>query len=771
MNQDQSKRRAFKLSELFDKSDGAFTWRAPPLSAIINEKTEPGSHVLTRREFYDCFLYSIERAAILCFAAATRVDPAKQEISATEDGRELVLSVGEDTRIAILSIGELDMHRFNVVTEVIEEMMWHFYKLDVLPACLELERSEDGVANICHLKIGSDKSTVFVIRSADFIRTKIEEIVSFELLQEWKIKPIGINDTFGWRYGGVKWNNERNEKAHPPPSFLTFQEFSDSIEGSVFLVNSDGLISYNTKGDYKSVQSDHLINSFDKYAIAAKSYLSRFLSEEHSFSLSLCSGTRFSDEDVGRGRMPMEGDELLGVFLTLIVNGVAKNKMDRVAERIMLSSGYIKYILLRNLAREKAHEQRHNLIELEKRAHMLKLLEGPLAGLTEALNATQEDAHILRSILYDPHKSIFSVAPLVEQYFETKRWCSYGRLRWKTAHKWGSLGGTKEIDERHRHGAACSLSAILCHIFGQPSEGIEKEESLYWRVVALLDSNDPSLSEIREQMDRLLFENDEMRNDFLMQLKICLGLISDRPANPQLISNSIINLKHYIFTPFKYQGLTPVGPLCLILYDNGYQEGSVKDILKSHGKGKEDIFPKGSLPTARYSDVLNLISGILSYVKEEYPEANIIGYETPKTIEYSSTGAAMLAEGGLEISFDREVVPLSIMSNIFELMIRNAQEKLRLPQGNFTKPFFDFASTLRFVSKSGGFSLDGNSKSLRIPHDSYREEGMFEEVQDGALVLCIRRHGYDTKLTIKACSISMFAAPTLKPVKENGDAE
>jgi|GEM_PF-4447353 len=649
------------------------------------DKLHKSDKVFTRKEFSKCYQRCAERAAILLFAYRHKTQKNINFNISYESGCGLAIfsqnhdvPIGKETSVDGDDCKLLDFHRFNVIAEVVEEVLWHFCKKSVAPNLLLSEHGGTGQS------MELSPTPNIKILSTDFFRTTIKKLApesaETKSIEEWTFKSAK-DGSFGWNLG-ERWNEKHTSEPdnNPPRSFLTFREFTDSTDGCIFLVSKKGLKKYNENECYSPlISSDQLKASFKCYVDHKIDLLGN-----EEYALCICCGARFSHEDLGSGHAPREYDELLGVFMTLIVDEVEEGVLKDITNNIYLSSGTVKYMLLRNLAREKSYKQQQDQNELKKQAQMLRLLEEPLSSLTKALEQTQQDTQMLRSILYDPHKSLFSVAPLVSDYFEEDRWCSYGKVRWKGIHKPSSLGTVEE-----RHAAASVVAAIICRLFGAVPKGDEEEQDIYGKVVAMLESYDPAFEDLRKVLDIVLY-GDSNKDLFFSELRSCL-LSSAAIGNPSCVKKALKNLKLYVFTPFKYNGDAPIGPMALVLYDYGYRgevysSTDVENLLRYPIKGKKALFEQNSLPVPRYSDILSLVSGILAYAKNDKKEE-------PKAVKLLPPGNENTPR--ILLSFRKEIFDMSEIKETLQLMKTVAENhSLRSPQGNFRKPLLDFASMI-----------------------------------------------------------------------------
>lgn len=351
--------------------------------------------------------------------------------------------------------------------------------------------------------------------------------------------------------------------------------------------------------------------------------------------------------------------------------------------------------------------------EAHRQVEMLRQVEAPLRRVSEALGAMQEETQMLRAILYDPHQSLFSVAPLVGDYFVDDQQSSFGEVAFKGLHKSDNI----VVDIVAAHSAVCILASTICHTFGiKPADAVN-EQSLYEKVVVALTGNEQKhFFETRALLDLvfndskkfvallrkfLLFDleayEQQARSDERIRAQIHKEAFSGLVGNEGEYIKALFEcFKNIVFTPFKFDGASPITPLCLILHNFNYfnpifGDVTVKDVLKNGGMTVEALdyrrindimlFPRGSLPTPRYADILELVTGLLSFAKNE-KAADISAVE-------------LTPESSLRIEFDKDVfyVPGHVdWSDTFDLVEKAAKFGVRKQQGNFRKPLVDFAA-------------------------------------------------------------------------------
>lgn len=183
--------------------------------------------------------------------------------------------------------------------------------------------------------------------------------------------------------------------------------------------------------------------------------------------------------------------------------------------------------------------------ELEKNKQMMDLLYKPLQGLTDALQRVQEDSQQLRSILYDPHRAIFSAASKVRQYFTEGERISIGPVQWKIAHTPNHYKDIRSI--------ACTLAVIVRDIFGStyvPSSATD----LFMHAIGLLFSENKKEEDpfgyLRRQCQTLVGLTVD---DSVAILKV-LNVATDNSSSDQWfkkLKDSLFALKYALHSPFK----------------------------------------------------------------------------------------------------------------------------------------------------------------------------------------------------------------------------
>lgn len=301
---------------------------------------------------------------------------------------------------------------------------------------------------------------------------------------------------------------------------------------------------------------------------------------------------------------------------------------------------------------------------LKKHSQMLELLQGPLESLTSLLNKTQEDTQTLRSILYDPHRSLFEAAPQVKKYFDRDRRISFGKVSWKTIHEPSGTTNPKEMEVM-----ANTIAAIVCEVFGSADFLPKNRQELYAIASALLKSEEAAFSEYRSLLS-----------------DIVLGF-SDIPFKDYTkLTNAFSDLKAILFTPYKDgDKKRPILPLLIIIYDINKtckvkyrnKDFQLTDVLSKYRSN--NMFLK-DLPIPRYSNLLELISGVLVYAN-------------------GKTGITLLnlelSDNDIKLIFSGKVYDLEELkkAGTFQSMKEIIDKRVRpLYVGDFQKPFFEFAS-------------------------------------------------------------------------------
>lgn len=322
---------------------------------------------------------------------------------------------------------------------------------------------------------------------------------------------------------------------------------------------------------------------------------------------------------------------------------------------------------------------------LKKHSQMLNLLQEPLESLTNMLNRTQEDTQTLRAILYDPHHSIFAVAPQVKKYFESGRNISFGKVSWNAIHE---PSGTEDSNEMKV--MANTIAAIVCEIVGKTDFSPESNNELYTNANALLKSD------VKGELKNLL-------------CNIVLDFSEIPTTNLQKLTNAFSDLKAILFTPYKDgEKKRPLLPLLIIIYDANndcnvtyktHSSVSINSILKNYRS--EQIFTI-NLPTPRYSALLTLLSGLLAYGKSK------------PGISLSSVD---IGENSIKLVFSDSLFDLDELKKgeTFKWVKKIVKEKIRpLYPGDFQKPFFDFAG----MCIGEGKDVDINDNSFTIKYRS-----------------------------------------------------
>ena len=314
--------------------------------------------------------------------------------------------------------------------------------------------------------------------------------------------------------------------------------------------------------------------------------------------------------------------------------------------------------------RDDLKEFHRSIREVEKQSHMLQLLIEPLNSLTEAIAQTQQDTQTLRSILYDPHKVLFSVAPMVEKYFSRDEGCEYGRVKWKGQHTIDSMGNDAET----KRCAAAMLAAIICRIYGRQPEGTESELDLYRAVEELLMYRESAFSELREALESLVPNGDlddvvdELKSQLAPQLKF-----SQEYVNKDKIKELLKRLKEIIFTPFKYEGKAPLLPLAMVVFDYFDEEINLSISKRKDSVSMQDVvntwyaldlFSEVNMLVPRYNIILSFVSGVLAYMKEIK--------ETVKSVLVSPSTSD--SPGNIKITFSGTPYKLDKLSETFSIM-------------------------------------------------------------------------------------------------------
>ena len=377
--------------------------------------------------------------------------------------------------------------------------------------------------------------------------------------------------------------------------------------------------------------------------------------------------------------------------------------------------GLITEPLLRNYLKDDVEKdikerakQNAELALMKKHGEMLNLLTKPLESLTDALNRTQEDTQRLRAILYNPTKGLFAAAPLVMDYFTEGHPLRLDPFFWEVSH---------EPDVYKNPFAACSvLAAVVCAIFGKAEAfGQARDGNALWcRTLELLNQSDSAFEQLTKTVKLFLWYhkgtngNGEDKEKILREYieKVLVDNIKVKPveetqdgANFRCIKGSLNRFKKVIFTPFKEDKVHPLLPLALIFYEGSGQSPKITftattsmDMTYTYEKlgdiliRSETIKPfKGigaGLPAPRYAMLLSFLSGIIDYA-----------VRPPSNAKFTTAKIEVVDKQKCVIQMDFSNNELfKEMKSTFSAMARAVGTKgLRL-NGNFLKPFVDFAS-------------------------------------------------------------------------------
>jgi len=379
---------------------------------------------------------------------------------------------------------------------------------------------------------------------------------------------------------------------------------------------------------------------------------------------------------------------LLGAYLAFDESGITTTTLScACAEwkrnaKIQEAIGWTTNMFLLRRLKDQGEEFQKVLGQYSKQLHMLRLLEGPLSRLSDALDATQEHSQRLRAILYDPSRSIFAVAPRVLEYFEEGRALRKGGVGWKAVHEPGTA------DESDSRNVKLTLAAIICEIFGKMDSPAENDGALLTRAREAIQPNivtggvaDPAFEEL---------------------VRICTAIVGEDDPFESFEKTKLatVRFKEILYRPFK-DGDTHFyfHPLFVVLF--GAQDGGSDFVVNiSIGSRTETVstfvealscntinisrslFGKLSLPVSRYAQWLGFLQGIIAYVKTEK--------------------RAMMSQVNIEIVPNKvTVVTIKFSRTVFEMDgINDFYNTLKswckrrdisfIAHGNFKKPFIDF---------------------------------------------------------------------------------
>lgn len=352
---------------------------------------------------------------------------------------------------------------------------------------------------------------------------------------------------------------------------------------------------------------------------------------------------------------------------------------------------------------------------LKKHSQMLDLLQSPLESLTTLLNKTQEDAQTLRSILYEPRRSLFAVASQVKKYFDENRQVSFGNVQWNSIHD------PKQMNYNY---SSCevilnTIAAIICEIFGKSDIKIQNKNELYGVANNLLQNNEETFKYTRDLLISAILRFNKLpeENNIENYRKLILAFTA---------------FKTILFTPYKDGIIShPILPLLVIIYDANTscnitidrRQTEIISLAIIKAENRVSAFKRTRLPVPRYSALLSLISGLITYGK------NQTGINLKHVI-------INIKEKNIIISFTDNVFNLFQIkeSETFE-KIKTIVEEGNMPLfvGNFHKPFFDFARMC--ISKNSKVIFDD------IVYDKLTILSL-----GGSVTICIKQNGFEIRM-------------------------
>lgn len=375
-------------------------------------------------------------------------------------------------------------------------------------------------------------------------------------------------------------------------------------------------------------------------------------------------------------------------------------------------------------------KQDAEIVFLKKHEAMLNLLTEPLESLTKALDQTQEDTQRLRAILYNPTKNFFAAAPLVTDYFTGGHHLHLGSVSWEVSH---------EPDVYEEPFAACAvLAAVVYAIFGKVETFRQaRDGDELWRsTLELLNQSqsDPAFEKLTKTVKLFLWYhkgtngNGEDKEKTLLEYmrNVLVGNITAPPeddtpddTNFSCIKDSLSRFKKVMFTSVRPDAAVyPLLPLGFVFYarssqspkitftatigeDRTWRYEKLGDILIR----SETIEPfkgiEACLPVPRYTMLLVFLSGIIDYAVKPPINAK---FDTAK-IEVVDKQKCVI-----QMNFLSNDGVFKDMKSTFSAMAEAVGTTRWSSQGNFLKPFVDFAS------KCSGEVQKPNDKEFSIWH-------------------------------------------------------
>jgi len=359
---------------------------------------------------------------------------------------------------------------------------------------------------------------------------------------------------------------------------------------------------------------------------------------------------------------------------------------------------------------------------LRMHSEMLSLLADPLERLTNSLQNTQEQTQRLRAILYEPYMTVFASSPITARYFDDGTEIGLDAYSWNIDH---DISGLKS------QLAVCTWIAIVVGaIYGKEDihKNVNSFDELFSFIKGLLDNDDQTFIRTSRIIKILLWHHKIIQDNEIGESKenILLEYMNkvfseEKDYEPDESSfdhqnywSLIVTLERFkkvLHTPHKDGAESnPFLPLLLMLFSyNSDLELYIND--KDYDSFQNTLtarlgfrpFHGIPMPATRYSFILNLFSAVLEYAKKK----------REKITENTLSGAKIIiiprVKCSIELTFSSFV--FEDMHPTFEIMKAELKDKQGRTQGNFKKPFVNFAA------RSIAQYKNHNSKSIQMIHD------------------------------------------------------
>jgi hypothetical protein len=271
-------------------------------------------------------------------------------------------------------------------------------------------------------------------------------------------------------------------------------------------------------------------------------------------------------EDAEDSALPLKlfrtnGDGELEVYIEKKYDTILATDRSAPPDALVVRSQRLFRALEAFYSASRADEYQNQAQTLEKQAQMLNLLEEPLRGVSEAIIQIQSESQRLRSILYDPARSLFDAhEQLIGLFDEGKLIRVSKHVSVLAAHKtccYTETGGDFDNDDaspEKRKGSIIDGKVVLATaIMGILGRKLDLADAQSRRTVVHLAreclrrvSKDKAFKELLEDLGYLFFRDSRLKSpDELRQLMTTIFDLS--PAE------YLKQIKRTLFDPFKFQ--------------------------------------------------------------------------------------------------------------------------------------------------------------------------------------------------------------------------